>query len=208
MLLRYNATGASRVIAPFRSAGFFLRESLCLSPHVSSAALLLLPRRVRPRSLASLTRAMSKTGEGGSASSYRTRNALTPQINARLSSRLHSETRPRFPRPRPITQSTEAYVLNSRGNIALTSVAVFPLFDKSSSAESASTFRWISPALGPRRSCLHAISGDPKPSAKVAAFDLDGCLIQGTFPKKGAPPKFEWWRPIVPKKLKQVHDEG
>ncbi|KAL1947501.1 hypothetical protein VTO73DRAFT_13225 [Trametes versicolor] len=85
---------------------------------------------------------------------------------------------------------------------------LFPLFDKSSSAENASAFRWLSPALGPRRSCLHAISGDPKPSAKVAAFDLDGCLIQGTFPKKGTPPKFEWWRPIVPKKLKQVHDEG
>ncbi|KAH9857756.1 PNK3P-domain-containing protein [Lenzites betulinus] len=85
---------------------------------------------------------------------------------------------------------------------------LFPMFDKSSTVEAQSTFRWITPALGPKRSCLHGINGDPKPSCKVAAFDLDGCLIQGTFPKKGAPPKFDWWRPIVPKKLKQVHEEG
>ena len=42
----------------------------------------------------------------------------------------------------------------------------------------------------------------------MAAFDLDGCLIQSSFPKKGAPPKFEWWRKEVPKKLKQVQEEG
>ncbi|KAI0362797.1 PNK3P-domain-containing protein [Trametes cingulata] len=86
---------------------------------------------------------------------------------------------------------------------------LFPIFDKpGSTASTDSSFRWTSPALGPKRSCLHAVNADPKPSPNVAAFDLDGCLIQSSFPKKGAPPKFEWWRPIVPKKLKQVHEQG
>ncbi|KAI0822674.1 PNK3P-domain-containing protein [Trametes gibbosa] len=85
---------------------------------------------------------------------------------------------------------------------------LFPIFDRSSSAETQSAFRWLSPALGPRRSCLHGISGDPEPLCKVAAFDLDGCLIQSSFPKKGTPPKFDWWRPVVPTKLKQVHQQG
>ncbi|KAI0371828.1 PNK3P-domain-containing protein [Pilatotrama ljubarskyi] len=83
---------------------------------------------------------------------------------------------------------------------------LFPIFDKPGSDSSA--FRWLSPPLGPTRSCLHALNRDPKPSPRVAAFDLDGCLIQSSFPKKGAPPKFDWWRPVVPKKLKQVHEQG
>ncbi|KAI0781271.1 PNK3P-domain-containing protein [Trametes elegans] len=85
---------------------------------------------------------------------------------------------------------------------------LFAIFDKPGAAQAESTFRWISPALGPNRSCLHAVNGQPHSSPRVAAFDLDGCLIQSSFPKKGAPPKFDWWRPIVPKKLKQVHDDG
>ncbi|KAH9901687.1 PNK3P-domain-containing protein [Cubamyces lactineus] len=85
---------------------------------------------------------------------------------------------------------------------------VFPIFDKAGTASTGSSFRWITPALGPKRSCLHGVNHHPKSSPKVAAFDLDGCLIQGSFPKKGTPPKFEWWRPIVPQKLKQAHEEG
>ncbi|KAL7283120.1 hypothetical protein ACG7TL_002546 [Trametes sanguinea] len=87
---------------------------------------------------------------------------------------------------------------------------LFPLFNKpgQTSSDSTSSFRWLSPALGPKRTCLHGVNHDPKPSSKVAAFDLDGCLIKGTFPKKGAPPSFEWWRPVVPKKLKELHEQG
>lgn len=88
------------------------------------------------------------------------------------------------------------------------SPSVFPIFDKAGTASTESSFRWITPALGPKRSCLHGVNHHPKSSPKVAAFDLDGCLIQGSFPKKGTPPKFEWWRPIVPQKLKQAHEEG
>ncbi|KAM5535591.1 hypothetical protein V8D89_010758 [Ganoderma adspersum] len=90
---------------------------------------------------------------------------------------------------------------------------VFPIFNKpgdtpTAPATSDSIFRWLSPALGPKRSCLHGVNRDPKPSTKVAAFDLDGSLIQSSFPKKGTPPKFEWWRKLVPNKLKQAHDQG
>ncbi|TBU28970.1 PNK3P-domain-containing protein [Dichomitus squalens] len=84
---------------------------------------------------------------------------------------------------------------------------VFPIF--TGVAASDSRFRWISPALGPKRSCLHGVNGEPKASPKVAAFDLDGCIIKGAFPpKKGTPPKFDWWNKIVPKKLKEVHEQG
>ena len=89
--------------------------------------------------------------------------------------------------------------------------AVFPIFTKPGEADataSDSKFRWISPALGPKRSCLYGVNGEPKASSKVAAFDLDGCIIEGSFPKKGAPPKFEWWRKVVPKKLAEVHEQG
>ncbi|CDO70582.1 hypothetical protein BN946_scf184636.g15 [Trametes cinnabarina] len=90
---------------------------------------------------------------------------------------------------------------------------LFPIFNKQGQsptdpASSSSTFRWLSPALGSKRSCLHGVNGDPKPSSRVAAFDLDGCLIKSSFPKKGAPPTFEWWRPVVPKKLKELHEQG
>ncbi|RPD65808.1 PNK3P-domain-containing protein [Lentinus tigrinus ALCF2SS1-7] len=90
---------------------------------------------------------------------------------------------------------------------------LFPIFSKAGelsgdSSQSGSSFRWITPALGPKRSCLHGVNGAPRSLPKVAAFDLDGCLIQSSFPKKGAPPKFEWWRKDVPKKLKEVHAQG
>ncbi|KAI0710408.1 PNK3P-domain-containing protein [Cerioporus squamosus] len=87
---------------------------------------------------------------------------------------------------------------------------LFPIFAKpgEASGQSTSSFHWITPALGPKRSCLHGKNGTPKSLPKVAAFDLDGCIIQSSFPKKGAPPKFEWWRKDVPKKLKEVHEQG
>ncbi|RDX45439.1 PNK3P-domain-containing protein [Lentinus brumalis] len=87
---------------------------------------------------------------------------------------------------------------------------MFSIFSKpgEASSQSSSSFRWITPALGPKRSCLHGVNGAPESSPKIAAFDLDGCIIQSSFPKKGAPPKFEWWRKDVPKKLKEVHEQG
>ncbi|KAH9951436.1 PNK3P-domain-containing protein [Amylocystis lapponica] len=86
---------------------------------------------------------------------------------------------------------------------------LYSIFDKSTSAEQ-STFRWL-PALGPKRTCMHGVNLDPNSSSKIAAFDLDGCLIEGGFPTKSkgaAPPHWQWWRPGVPAKLKEVHDAG
>ncbi|KAH9830982.1 PNK3P-domain-containing protein [Rhodofomes roseus] len=87
---------------------------------------------------------------------------------------------------------------------------LFPIFEKKS-AEPHSTFQWLKPALGPQRSCLHGINMSPESRQRVAAFDLDGCVIQSSFPKKtkgNATPEFQWWRPNIPKKLKEVHDSG
>ncbi|OCH95217.1 PNK3P-domain-containing protein [Obba rivulosa] len=89
---------------------------------------------------------------------------------------------------------------------------VFPVFDKPGAAADTtpSTFQWL-PPLGPNKTCLHAINLAPESRPKVAALDLDGCLIQSSFPKKAkgsAPPTFQWWRPIIPNKLKELYDDG
>ncbi|KAH9925332.1 PNK3P-domain-containing protein [Fomitopsis serialis] len=87
---------------------------------------------------------------------------------------------------------------------------LFPIFEKKPN-EPNSTFQWIKPALGPQRTCLHGMNLNPESRLKVAAFDLDGCIIQSSFPKKtkgNAVPEFQWWRPNIPKKLKEVHDSG
>ena len=98
-------------------------------------------------------------------------------------------------------------------HLLLDTPLVFPIFNKPGDTSSPiltnnSVFRWISPALGPKRSCLHGVNRDPKLSTKVAAFDLDGCLIHSSFPKKASPPSFEWWRKVVPNKLKEAHEQG
>lgn len=89
---------------------------------------------------------------------------------------------------------------------------VFPLFRKQGDTQDVPVqpFRWIEPALGDNRTCLRGINLSPKPSPQIAAFDLDGCLIQSSLGKgsKGSPPSFTWWRPVVPKKLKELHEEG
>lgn len=87
---------------------------------------------------------------------------------------------------------------------------MFPIFEKKTGGQS-STFQWLKPSLGPQKTCLHGVNLAPESRPKVAAFDLDGCIIQSSFPKKakgGAPPEFQWWRPNIPKKLKEVHESG
>jgi bifunctional polynucleotide phosphatase/kinase len=68
------------------------------------------------------------------------------------------------------------------------------------------SFRWIKPPEA-KPSCLYGINLNPKCESKIAAFDLDGTLIKSNI-KKGSDPIWEWWRNVVPVKLKQVHEEG
>lgn len=88
---------------------------------------------------------------------------------------------------------------------------VWPIFAKQAPALPGA-FRWL-PSLGDNKTCLHGVNLTPKASQKVAAFDLDGCLILGTTfgrqsKSKAAGPPFQWWRKMVPEKLKEVHDSG
>jgi bifunctional polynucleotide phosphatase/kinase len=53
----------------------------------------------------------------------------------------------------------------------------------------------------------------PCASSRVAAFDLDSTLIK--FVSKGDKKRaktngleWEWWKAVVPQKLKEVHDSG
>ncbi|KAG6910893.1 hypothetical protein DXG01_006576 [Tephrocybe rancida] len=86
-----------------------------------------------------------------------------------------------------------------------------PFFNKKADAEpSNGPFQWLEP-LGSTRSCLHGVNLQPKPSVKVAAFDLDGTVIKsgfGTGKKYMAFTDWEWWRASVPTKLKEVVDSG
>ncbi|KDQ60548.1 hypothetical protein JAAARDRAFT_55276 [Jaapia argillacea MUCL 33604] len=86
---------------------------------------------------------------------------------------------------------------------------VFPIFANASDQPS-SSFQWISPSLGPKRSCLHGSSLSPPSYTKVAAFDLDGTVIKSSFGKqsKGSAAKWEWWNSVVPSKLKEAHKDG
>ncbi|KAI0340139.1 PNK3P-domain-containing protein [Trametopsis cervina] len=95
------------------------------------------------------------------------------------------------------------------------SAKLFPIFSKPgpSTQEAPGAFRWIEPPIGPTKSCLHGVHLEPVPTLKIAAFDLDGCLIESTFKngkkvKSDADPSFTWWRNAVPKKLKEVHENG
>ena len=119
---------------------------------------------------------------------------------------------------------------------------MFPIFEKRKAGDEAADdnkpFRWLSPSLGPTRSCLHGVHLAPSPSpptatttstsARVAAFDLDGTVIKSSYVEVGwrraagggkqqnrvmkkrqaSGLEWEWWRAVVPQKLKEAHDSG
>jgi len=106
------------------------------------------------------------------------------------------------------------------------SSSVFPIFEKrragdEGAEEEKKPFRWLTPSLGPTRSCLHGVHLAPSASERVAAFDLDGTVIKSAFTHvRGRGGKqlvmkrqangdgWEWWRAVVPQKLKEAHDSG
>ena len=108
---------------------------------------------------------------------------------------------------------------------------VFPIFEKRGAGGEAADeknkpFRWLTPSLGPTRSCLHGVHLVPTTSARVAAFDLDGTVIKSAYIEVGSRRagggkqqhrvvkrqanglEWEWWRAVVPQKLKEAHDSG
>ncbi|KAI0086680.1 PNK3P-domain-containing protein [Irpex rosettiformis] len=112
---------------------------------------------------------------------------------------------------------TAAHLDQSVPNKAAKSAKLFPIFTKQPAAQEVekTAFCWITPAIGPNKSCLHGVHLEPKATNRIAAFDLDGCLVESSFVKgrnvkcdKDKAPSFTWWRPGVPKKLKQIYGEG
>lgn len=110
---------------------------------------------------------------------------------------------------------------------------VFPIFEKRRAGdetddEKNKPFRWLTPPLGPARSCLHGVHLAPPTSARVAVFDLDGTVIKSSYIEVGSRRvgrggkqqqhrvikrqtnglEWEWWRAVVPQKLKEAHDSG
>jgi hypothetical protein len=84
---------------------------------------------------------------------------------------------------------------------------VHPFFAKP--AQGKAPFNWNAP-LGPNRSCLQGVNLKPINSTKVAAFDLDGTIIKSNryTAKQKADLVWEWWKPCVPSKLKEVEEAG
>ncbi|KAH9975259.1 polynucleotide kinase 3 phosphatase-domain-containing protein [Lactifluus volemus] len=107
---------------------------------------------------------------------------------------------------------------------------LFPIFEKRRAGDGEAEqkpFRWLTPSLGPSRSCLHGVHLAPTASSRVAAFDLDGTVIKSPYTlnqvgrkgSKGGGTKrvfqktahgleWEWWKAVVPQRLKEVHDSG
>ena len=128
---------------------------------------------------------------------------------------------PRYPNVRLHVVAFRASFTNLLPSLS----SVFPIFEKrragDEGAEEKKPFRWLSPSLGPTRSCLHGIHLAPTASERVAAFDLDGTVIKSDFIQVGRAGgkqrvmkkqtnklEWEWWRAVVPQKLKEVHDSG
>ncbi|WAQ85810.1 hypothetical protein PtA15_6A439 [Puccinia triticina] len=67
--------------------------------------------------------------------------------------------------------------------------------------------KWLEPIAD---TCLHGICGDPSPSTKIAAFDIDGTLIKVKSGKKFPANADDWklWASNVPKKLQEAHADG
>ncbi|KAG0706419.1 polynucleotide kinase 3 phosphatase-domain-containing protein [Suillus ampliporus] len=88
---------------------------------------------------------------------------------------------------------------------------IHPFFTKpSASGSTTSSFQWLKPSLGPKRTCLHGINMIPQSTPKVAAFDLDGTVIKSNHKNrsKEAALHWEWWRATVPVKLQELHQDG
>ncbi|KAJ7581056.1 polynucleotide kinase 3 phosphatase-domain-containing protein [Mycena floridula] len=68
-----------------------------------------------------------------------------------------------------------------------------------------STLKWHKPFGG---TCLYAVNLSPQSRVKVAAFDLDGTLIEGGFRPKGKEREWKWLLPCVKSRLEKLHNEG
>ena len=84
---------------------------------------------------------------------------------------------------------------------------VHPFFGKPQEQNQDTAFQWLKP-LGTVGSCLHGINLQPKATTKVAALDLDGTVIKSDFRSVSGKPTFEWWRPSIPDKLRELHQSG
>ncbi|EIN13709.1 PNK3P-domain-containing protein [Punctularia strigosozonata HHB-11173 SS5] len=89
-------------------------------------------------------------------------------------------------------------------------VKTHPFFSRTSSAsvqKTGNSLTWLSSPDWPHEHCLHGVNLHPKPSSRIAGFDLDGTLISGNFRVKDKK-AWSWWRNVVPTKLRQLHEGG
>jgi len=84
---------------------------------------------------------------------------------------------------------------------------VHPFFSSNKSSQdkepAPTAFKWLKPF---DNSCLHGVYLEPESHVKLAAFDLDGTIIESNFRKPGV--EWAWWNTIVPARLRSLHNEG
>ncbi|GAA5840763.1 hypothetical protein JCM9279_001214 [Rhodotorula babjevae] len=104
------------------------------------------------------------------------------------------DDKPAAPRPKPPTSTATV----SQAKLA-------PLFRPPEPSQGA----WLAD-LGSGKGCGHFVSRSPAPSAKIAAFDIDGTLIRprGNTPFPKSDSDWEWINPHVIPKLRKLHADG
>ncbi|KAI8443783.1 polynucleotide kinase 3 phosphatase-domain-containing protein [Phakopsora pachyrhizi] len=87
-----------------------------------------------------------------------------------------------------------------------TEPAIASIFQRPTSSNQIK-FTWLEPIEG---SCLHGVYGVPKPTSKIAAFDIDGTLIKVKSGKKFPTDSEDWklYNSNVPKRLKELYSEN
>ncbi|SCZ92423.1 BZ3500_MvSof-1268-A1-R1_Chr5-2g07845 [Microbotryum saponariae] len=116
-----------------------------------------------------------------------------------------------------VTSTSSPPSSKPRITTTMTSIKTFPLFggptSRASPTSSPSTLRWH-PSFHAQVPCLYASYLPSKTtvfprSAKVAAYDVDGCLIKthgSKFPTGAT--DWQYWHPNVPDQLREMHRQG
>ncbi|SGY69173.1 BQ5605_C004g02972 [Microbotryum silenes-dioicae] len=183
---------------------------------------LVAPVAARRSGIASIAAAAEVQAEAADGASIHTTTTTTTLPNDNLNSRplKRSFQVDQFTKEEQVAASISTSSPPSskpRITTTMTSIKIFPLFggptSRASPTSSPSTLRWH-PSFTAQVPCLYASYLPSKTalfprSTKVAAYDVDGCLIKthgSKFPTSAT--DWQYWHPNVPDQLREIHRQG